>query len=445
MTVEDMRLEYKLKVLQSLSAKDYDTTIKYFNLWQYVYEVDKNIDKYEYDNCLLSITENQLSSEFPIDTSKTKYKIGEKIRIVYLTHVLNTPSAIMAKILIDLIKYHDTSKFEIHVFTLESWIQVYMSPGKEFISKFKELGCKVHYASPLKFGFKKLLSITKEINNINPHIMTTCVALADFNHFFISALKPAPIRISFVVGPPAQFIPPSFDYGLSWFTHSIADCPVPCLYTGIIYIPKDKPSINLSRSDLGIPDDALVITSTGRYTKFQDDRVLNLIIEAMQRLKNLHYVMVMSDIDKFKLLDNVSDEIKNRIHVFGWCSDYEKYLSISDIYLDTFPSGGGTTIQDAALLKLPIISFEDDLGIPFDQSNWNPAEDLLPSESMIMIRRYHIEDLKVAVYDLYRNKNLREEMGNKAYQSISSMRLNISNNVKKIENLYIKLVEEKLK
>ena len=442
--VELIRDEDKQLGLLSLAINKYDDAINYFNLWQYAYVEQYGIDKYKYDFDLLHSIETQLQSDFPLNTSDVKLKDGEKIRVVYLTHVLNTPSAIMAKILLDLIKYHDTSKFEIYVFTLENWLEIYMSPGRDFINQFKDANCHIHYATHFAYGFKKLLSIAKEINELKPHVMTTCVALADFRHFFIAALKPAPIRIGFVVGPPAQFIPLSFDYGMSWFTHSIADCPIPCLYTGIIYIPEEKLHKVLLRSNYGIPDDAVVITSTGRHPKFQDNRMLNLVVEIMKRLYNLHYIIIMSHPDKLDL-DNVPVEVRKRIHVFGWSQSYEDYFSMSDIYLDTFPSGGGTTIQDAALAKLPIISFEDDLGIPFDQSNWNPAEDLLPSESMVLIRRYHIDqDLKVAIYDLYKNRDWRKEMGNKAYEAISSMRSNIGDNVKKIEKLYSKLVEEKL-
>jgi len=444
MTVELIRNGYKQLGLHALELKKYNSAIDYFNLWQYAYVNRYNIDKYEYDIDILDLIEKQLQFDFPFNVSDIKLKDGEKIRIAYLTHVLDTPTAIMAKILIDLIKYHDKSKFEIHVFTMESLMRTFVSPGHEFIGLLKHANCYTYYAANFKFGFNKLLSIANQINKLKPHVMVTCVALADFNHFFISALKPAPIRIGFVVGPPAQFIPPTFDYGMSWFTHSIIDCPVPCINTGIIYIPEEKPKKILSKSEFGIPEDAVVIISTGRYTKFQDQRLLNIVVEMMQRLPNLHYVIAMSDPEKLNLY-NIPVEIKERIHVFGWSNDYEKYLSISDIFLDTFPSGGGVTIQDAALARLPIISFTDDISKPFDQSDWNPAEDMLPKKAIILIDRYHIENIKLVIYKLYSDEMYRLSLGDIAYESIISMRSNIGDNVKKIESLYVKLVEEKLK
>jgi hypothetical protein len=116
------------------------------------------------------------------------------------------------------------------------------------------------------------------MNEIKPHILITTAALADFEHFFITALKPAPIRIGFVLGTPAQFISPSFDYGITWSNHLISECPTPCLNSGIPYAPQKRSLVNISRSDYNLPIDAVVISSAGRYPKFQNTQLLDIII-----------------------------------------------------------------------------------------------------------------------------------------------------------------------
>ncbi|HVN66318.1 MAG TPA: hypothetical protein VMT31_06875 [Methanomicrobiales archaeon] len=441
--IEKIRACYKQLGINALYQKDYNNAMKYFNLWQRGYLNYFSIDKYEYDFPLLDLIEKQLSG-FQFDSpSGTTLKKDEKIRIVYLVHGIIDSSSILTKILLNIIQYHDTSRFEIHVFTTESWIRLFGSSGRVFINQFKATKCQIHYAPPFRFGFSQLMSIAKQMHALRPHILVTLAALAHFEHFFIGALKPAPVRVGFVFGPPAQFIPPSFDFGISWNNHIILDCPVPCINSGITYLPEEKTSKKLSKMDFGLLNDATVMISTGRYPKFQDESLLTIIIEAMTELPNLHYIIVGPLPHQIPFLDDIpSEDVKKRIHIFGWSSRYEDYLSIADIYLDTYPSGGGVTLFDAAIQHLPIISFTDDYSKTFDQCNWNPAQELFPDNSIILIDRNDLSGLKSIICKLYQNSDLRKDLGNKAYNSITDMRAQIGEHVKKIESLYTDLVKQ---
>jgi hypothetical protein len=441
--IEKIRTCYKQLGIDALHNKHYNDAIQYFNLWQNSFPRYLRIDKYEYDFVLLDLIEKQLSG-FQFDSpSATTLKKDEKIRIVYLVHGIIDSSSILTKILINIIKYHDTSRFEIHVFTTESWIHVYRNTGRVFIRQFKKTNCQMHYAPPFLSGFSKLMAVAQHMHALKPHILVTLAALADFEHFFISALKPAPVRVGFVFANPAQFIPQSFDFGISWINRIILDCPVSCINSGITYMPEEKPGKKLSKTDFGLPDDAIVIISAGRYPKFQDTSLVTIIIEAMTELPNLHYIIIGPAPDQIPFLDDMlSEEIKKRIHIFGWSTEYENYLSIADMYLDTYPSGGGVTLYDAALLHLPIISFTDDFSKPFDQGNWNPAQEMFSDNSIILIDRDDLSGLKSVICELYQNADLREDLGNKAYTVTLNTRLQIRENVKKIEDLYIRLVRQ---
>ena len=135
---------------------------------------------------------------------------------------------------------------------------------------------------------------------------------------------------------------------------------------------------------------------------------------------------------------------RDRIHVYDWCEDYEKYLAISDIYLDTYPSGGGFTLFDAALSHIPIISFSDDITKEFDQCEWNIAQELMSKESVILVDRYNIMGIKNVIRRLYYDIDYRKYIGNRGYEYVTDLRKGVRNNVKKIEELYIRLVNDLL-
>ena len=435
--ISEIKKFYKQCGLKALSQQEYDDAIKYFNLWQYTHANHLKIDKYEYDLDILNTIENDLLT-FKLGVTNFNNTPTEKICIVYLVHGILSSSSILTKIIIDLIKHHDPVLFEIHVFTTESLARVIATSGRIFINQFRVLNCTFHYAPLFLFGFSKIKSIATSIHDLNPHILITIAALADFEHFFISAFKPAPIRIGFVLGTPAQFIPPSFDFGITWINRLALNCPVPCINSGILYVPQDKSYINLKRCDYGLPEDAIIISSAGRYSKFQDMQVLNIILTCMQYLSKLHYIIIGPLKNEVNFI--IPKEFKSRVHFFEWSLNYEKYLSLSDIYLDTYPSGGGITLYDAALLKLPIISFTDSNSEQIDQSDWNPASELFLQNSLILVDRNNISDLKLNIEKLYYDKQFREEMGSKAYTSVIRVRNSIKDNIKNIEKLYIDIV-----
>jgi predicted O-linked N-acetylglucosamine transferase (SPINDLY family) len=442
--ISEIKKFYKQCGLKALSQQEYDDAIKYFNLWQYTYANYLKIDRYEYDLEILNTIENKLL-DFKLNLDKIDIKSNEKIRIVYICHGILDSSSIIPKILLSIIKNHDISRFEIYVFTIESRFEINKTTGKIFLKQFDEVDCKMHYASFFRFGFSRLHSIATKIHNLNPHILITMAALAGFDNFFISAFKPAPIRIGFVLGSPAQFIPPSFDFGITWVDRLASNCPVPCLNSGIPYFPQERSFINLIRTDYNLPSDAIIISSAGRYTKFQDATLLNLIVDSMHVLPNLYYIVIGLSQEQLTNLYLVPEKFRCRIYIFDWSQDYEKYLTLSDIYLDTYPSGGGITLYDAALLKLPIISFTDSNSEQVDQSDWNPASELFLQNSLILVDRNNISDLKLNIEKLYYDKQFREEMGGKAYTSVIRIRNSIKDNIKNIESLYIKLVNERYK
>jgi len=438
--IETIRSCFRQQGIAALGKNDYNSAIKYFNRWQYCYTQYLTIDRYEYDFDLLDLIEKKLLDNHLEITPVHSPLNNGKIRIVYLVHGISSPSSILTKILLNIIRYHDRSRFEIHIFTTENYLKLVAMPGRVFIQQFKDADCPLHFPPAYLHGFAKLKTIVQEMRQLRPHILVTCAALADFEHFFIAALKPAPVRVGFIFAAPPQFISPSFNYGISWIDHIILDCPILCLNSGVTYLPEEKPKSSHMKSDFGIPENAIVLATAGRHVKFQNKDFFINIWEAMHNLPTLHLAIIGPSLGQVPSLNEItSEDIRNRVHIFPWSTSYEVYLSVSDIYLDTYPSGGGVTLYDAALQHLPIISFSDDYSQKFDQSTWNPAQELFPEGTIVIVNRDQLQDLAPAICKLGNDPQLRKDLGEAAYIATNETRLHIPDNVKKIETLYLDL------
>jgi hypothetical protein len=440
MDTEQYRDDVKQSGIHAMREKNYGTAIRFFNLWQNSYPSLTGIDKYIGDDKIIDC----------IEATVPKYRnlaarpaLGEKIRIAYLLNDTSSPSAIAAKILLNIIRHHDRNQFEIRVFTTDSYLKLLALPGRGFIRQFREAGCRLHFAPSYLNGWSKVKAVADDIHSYRPHILVTCAALADFGHYFISAMEPAPIQVGFVWGTPSLFISKYFDHGITWIDRIARSCPVPCLNSGITYVPEKK-GIRLAKSDNGIPDDAVLLVSAGRKEKFQDYQFWSSIIDTMIALPDLHVFVVgalLNQIPPLKPIRTVFPELNGRIHTVRWSDEYEKYLSAADIYLDTFPGGGGLTLMDAALQEVPVVSFTDETEGSFDQSNWNPAGDIFKGYAGYLVPRDDLDRLTPVLGGLYQSKAIRISEGMKGYTMIQKLRQEVPGNIKKIESLYERLVQ----
>jgi hypothetical protein len=99
--------------------------------------------------------------------------------------------------------------------------------------------------------------------------------------------------------------------------------------------------------------------------------------------------------------------------------------------------------MDAALQKVPVVSFTDETVGDFDQSNWNPAGDIFKGYTGYIIPRNDLNRLTQVLGGLY-HKVIRISEGMKGYNMVQKLRQTVPENVQKIESLYERLVQESL-
>ncbi|MBU0552855.1 glycosyltransferase, partial [Myxococcota bacterium] len=130
-----------------------------------------------------------------------------------------------------------------------------------------------------------------------------------------------------------------------------------------------KPSeAKLRRSEFKIPPDALVLVSVNRGVRYAQPEFWREVGHLMLRHPHVYLLLVgLEAVGDALPLDHPA---RPRVITPGFRRDVMELLAISDIYVDLFPSGGGSSILEAMAEGLPSVAFYQD----FARRYWLPEE-----------------------------------------------------------------------
>jgi glycosyltransferase involved in cell wall biosynthesis len=336
-----------------------------------------------------------------------------RIRIAWLAKGITEVNSILIKIDLELAQYRDRARFEVKVFVPDQRSKVLSSPqGRKHIGAFEALGCPVLTAPDSDDTEQTLLDLAARIHEFRPHILLTSAALADFRHYFITSLKPAPIQIGLVQGPPPQFAPPTLDWCIAWTRHPLLECPVDTSWVTIYLDWPDREGVDgFSRRELDLPAEACVLLSGGRPPKFQDPEFWTVIVDLLTEYPNTYYLAVGPTEDQIPFLAQVvSAEVRPRVRCLGWRPDFLEILVNADVVIDTYPNGGGQVIVQAMSMGIPVVAHRNDYLQPFDQNNWSPVEDFL-NEPDLLVERGDFARFKEILAKLIEDQDYRYDAG----------------------------------
>ena len=408
-----IRDAYKRLGMKAAAQKNISEAIRYFTSAHIAYALFEHLDKFEYDFDILSSMDELAAPHRFHKTTQTTFPEGGKIRLAHLVKGAAELNSILVTIDLVLAKFYDKSRFDVTFFIPETEEVIDSSPqGKAHIEKFESLGWKVATAPNLDSQEEVLLALARKIHESQPHILVTSAALADYRHYFITSLRPAPISIGLVQGPPQQFAPPILDWSIGWTKHPLMDTPVDCTWVDIkLDYPMQSAGEAHDRATLGLPEDACVLMSGGRYSKFQSREFWEAIISLLAQHPHTYFVAVGPYEHEIPVLNSILPKpLKARVKCLGWREDFLRILPAADILIDTYPSGGGQVIVQAMASGIPFVSHRNDYMKLFEQTNWNPVEDFITDEEII-VPRGDFEQVKRVISRLIEDEKYRAEVG----------------------------------
>lgn len=383
--ISGIREAYKRVGMMMAAKGKLGDAIRYFDLWQYAYAEFLNIDKYQYDFDILDCID-RLARPYRFPPRRRRLR-NKKIRIAYLLKGIKELGSVLIKLNLLFAQYHDRSRVEPLFFVPESEDEVIGSvEGGDTLRLLESYGCKLIMGPNAHATDERLLAVGRRIYKARADILVTSAALATFDHYFITSLRPAPVVIGLVQGPPPQFAPLALDWGIAWSKHPLIDCPVSCSQLFLEqHLPNRAGIVPSKKSELDLPDRSCVIASAGRYTKFQDPEFWKAIIAVLKDRPETYYLAMGVEESQIPFISSMlSRAIRSQIRFVGWRgNDYLSTLSLADIYIDTFPSGGGCLV-DAMALGIAVVAFRNDYMKVYDQTDWSPAEELIEIRELVV-------------------------------------------------------------
>jgi glycosyltransferase involved in cell wall biosynthesis/SAM-dependent methyltransferase len=436
---------YKRLGMKMAAQGNISETIRYFDLWQNAYANSYQLDRYEYDFDVIDCMDRLAQPHRFAAALTTESLHGRKIRLAYLLKGIADLGSVLVKIKLLFAKYHDRSRFEITFFApeSESFVQS-CTPGLDHIKQFDGYKCEVIMAPSLEDTGQGLLALAKRIYESKPDILMTSASLANFSQYFITALRPASVIIGFNQGPQPQFVSPNIDWCIAWTKHHVIDCIVG---NSLVSLETDLPNrdnvVPFDRNDFDIPEDAVILFSGGRNSKFQDMDFWRAIMDVLSSHPNAYYLVVGVQECQIPFLESLlSPETKTRVRVLGWRGDYLRILRMADLAIDTYPSGGGVVLMDAMSLGIPVVSFENNYLRPFDQTDWSVAQEIVNVADLIAPRG-DFGRLKQIVYKLITDQGYRCEKGRLCKDHIFQTHGNPERMVRRCEEVSVKVLEDK--
>jgi hypothetical protein len=448
--IPKIREAYKHLGIAAAARGDVPEAISYFDQWQYAYMQFKRLDKFEYDFDVLDAMDRLARPYKLVPKPRTDVLKSGKIRVAYLVKGITELGSVLIKVNLLFARYHDRSRFEPVFFVPESKNDVLScEAGPEHLRLFENHGFSVITAPETGSTQEKLRAVARAIYDAGADLLITSGALTQFRHYYITSLRPAPFVVGLIQGPPPQYAPPALDGALAWSKHPLIDCPVSCVWIPLQGdLPERDKITPYDKKELGIPDNARVVASAGRYVKFQEPAFWQAVVDLLHEFPQMYYLVLGPEESQIPFLPDVlTPESKARIRFLSWRGDsYLKGLCLADVLIDTFPSGGGGAILDPLALGIPCVSFENDYMRLFDQTDWSLADEFInvPEMPEMVAPRWDFAQMKRVVGRLLVDEEYRSDVARRSQAFVLETRTNPRKSVRDCEDAYMRFMERKL-
>lgn len=176
-----------------------------------------------------------------------------------------------------------------------------------------------------------------------------------------------------------------------------------------------------TRAELGLPDEAVVLLSCARPVKFLESRYWQVMLRVLAQEPTARLVLIGLSVEQMEALPDVAaaaPELRARLHPLGWRDHAHRLIAVADIFIDTFPNGGGLSAFEAMNLGIPVVAVRESPLTLFDERHWSPVP-----EYMDNLAAPPLDDDAIvkAILDLIGSPEERAELGRRGQVEVVKM------------------------
>lgn len=287
---------------------------------------------------------------------------GDKLKIAFVTEGLSQFQA-SVRTYYPLAQHHNKDKYELYVYS-RWWHGEQLAVNHKYDKSAQELkdwGAVVRTPEKQLTLIDQIEFLARNIvqDKIDAIVYQTTYFVPVYN--FLACLHPALLQAGIAHQQPEYLHELDLLYA---FKKVPLESPCEILPFPMAHTKKtaSKPHV---RKDFNIPDDAVVMISSLREMKYYQPRFWEELEKVLRRNPSSYYIPLgLSNIG-----DYLPPDLHNRVICLGYRTDVMEFLGMSDIYLDTFPMGTGSSVIEAMQCGLACLTMEQDYGSRYSINN----------------------------------------------------------------------------
>lgn len=141
-----------------------------------------------------------------------------------------------------------------------------------------------------------------------------------------------------------------------------------------------QPQQPVSRAELQVPEEAVLLMCSARPVKYREPMFWQVMTQVLSACPDAWLALVGLDPTTFAEMAvtyAVPVALHDRIRPLGWRCDHQAVLCAADLFVDTFPNGGGYTVFEALSLGIATLAIDDDYLLPFEERSWAVAAEIV--------------------------------------------------------------------
>jgi len=400
---------YKRKGITHIKNDKFDSALKCFELSingsYYLSGIYDIIIDFEIIDHIHEMAES-LKPKFPPFSPTKRVKKCSKINIGYIIEGFDCSQAPI-KNYMNYAQFHEKELFNITFYSRWGPDDAVKNSDNynKTINFIKNKGHQVVISPQLPNHFDRVLFLFEKIKEDEIDILSTSTLYTTPYVHLLCALKPAPFLVKDVMQQPELSCLP--DLTIHHSVRTLIEDVGKCINLNSYYTPPPVSNQQLKKSDFKIPINSILLASSGRSQKFVNKEFWKCIGSILSSCHNVFYIAIGLSKDNIDL-GFLNKDIRQRIILPGFCDNVVDILTISDIYIDTFPQGGGYSLAEAMFVGLPCVMFCADYLEPFGVSHLTYSEILRIPELIVPPHDYNM--LIALVITLIKDHDYRKKM-----------------------------------